>query len=162
MKSCNFFQLSVCRMSSRTIGVSSGTVDRLDVARVKIFPHQDADRFGQTPRGARLHLGHGVDRGQDAILENGLGIENEQLVSTGSEGKRTGSLPRSRTRTDEFWGKIRLFSPLPPGRRSGEIIRRDFVRGAEVDLGETAQTLRSFSLYDPAGGFLDRGRDPPA
>src|ERR1044071_2775986 len=55
---------------------------------------------------------------------------------------------------------VLLFSPLAPGWRGGIVTGRDFVGGAEVDLGITSQRFRPFLLDDLARGFFDRVETP--
>ena len=50
----------------------------------------------------------------------------------------------------------RYFAPRAPRRRRGVVVRRDLVRGAEMNLGEPSQRVRPLLLDDLARRLLNR------
>ena len=71
---------------------------------------------------------------------------------------RSRKLAASRAATRPISGSFScgLLAPDAPWRGCRIVSRRDLVRRAEVDLGETPQPLWTFLLDDPARGLLHR------
>ena len=121
---------------------------------IEILRQQDKDCLGHRANDAGLHIVHHIEDAEGAILEDRVGIQDKQARFHDSCETESRKLARLR--------REKLLSPFPAWRRSGELVRGDLVRRAEMDFCQLFQDLGPLRSHNFLRRFFHLGRHAPA